>query len=125
MREKLDYLVAKHTRNLPPYGIKVNLFCPACKKRLHLGIIIEEKYETLTEHVSDPNQKSPWKPIFWCLTKECELSLHHKGFFGYDGAYYGPIRVRSDCYYAIGSLSYRVEKDLMKKKWSGKDPRRR
>jgi hypothetical protein len=48
------------------------MFCPACKSKLVLGGL--KKYETLLDHVSDPNGESEPAHTFICVNPECEVS---------------------------------------------------
>lgn len=56
--------------------------CPSCKKNLILGK--PERYETLEEHVSDPNQEITCKrPTYVCPV------CYPDAFFDDSGAFYG------------------------------------
>lgn len=52
--------------------------CPNCGKQMEFEGY--RRYETLSEHVSDPNQLNPEKPYWTC---ECS-----PGFFGINDGYY-------------------------------------
>lgn len=112
--DKIDYLKARYLNQSTLGGVKVTMFCPACKTRLHPWRY-SEKYETLAEHVSDPNQAHKSKPVFKCLTETCPLFYTTGAFFDYEGSLYGGNLSR-EYQYAIGSMSYIVNKNLSRKR---------
>lgn len=60
------------------------MLCPVCKEELI--IIGRRRMETLDEHVSDPNQKTPYKNAYGCINDGCEA--HDKIFWSYNGELY-------------------------------------
>lgn len=47
--------------------------CPRCEHKLVLSDR-KEQYETLDEHICDPNSEPIEKPIWLCKNKNCVLS---------------------------------------------------
>lgn len=107
--DRIDYLRAKYLKHWTPGGVKVTMFCPACKQRLHPWRFAE-KYETLEEHVCDPNRDVFYKPVFKCISNTCPLHYSTGVFFGFNGELYsGPAHYDERYWNAIGSLSWIVD----------------
>jgi len=63
--------------------------CPNCKADLVESKFLK-RYETLMDHVCDPNGESPARPFFKCMNVSCDLYFPStEVYWGYDG----------DCYY--------------------------
>ncbi len=78
--------------------------CPYCLTDLILDGA--ERYETLSEHVGNPNATPPFRRAFKC-PKGC-----HSGFFGEWGALYGRRKgynVDDDYWYAVNSFNWQLE----------------
>lgn len=58
--------------------------CPACDLTLSLGQ--KQVYETVVEHIEDPNQDLKKKHTVICVNKHCRL--FGKGFWGKFGSFY-------------------------------------
>jgi len=86
-----------------------NMACPKCGTPL-VGVE-DKRYETLSEHVSNPNKPiHPLRPAWICPKKRC-LIHQSGGFYGYEGSYYGyDIRVTKEYWYAKYSQAERVNK---------------
>jgi hypothetical protein len=79
------------------------LKCPYCKKELIKGE--QKRYETLGEHVFNPNMREhPLRDTFVCT---CEKS---QGMYWDDWGDYYSKKYRSDCKEAINSGSWKCEK---------------
>jgi len=79
--------------------------CPKCKQTLIDGG--ERKYQTLIEHVEDPNKADyPLRPSYIC-PNQC---FGEDSFFDYEGAFYGGIglKVPSSCLSALDSLDREI-----------------
>ena len=61
-------------------------WCPNCLTRLVPNKL--KCYETITEHVFDPNATPPLRDTFVCPEVDC--IFYHNGFWGFDGGYYRP-----------------------------------
>ena len=109
--ETIDRIIAKYKYR---GSVKVNMFCPACKTRLHM-MDKARRYETLSEHVSDPNATPIHKPIFMCLTNNCPVNIKTGAYYGIDGGLYSKNTNPKEYWDAIGGLSYHVEKDMKKR----------
>ena len=48
------------------------ILCPACKKELNWGGSL--RYQTLGEHVSNPNRESPERSFYYCDNIKCGAS---------------------------------------------------
>lgn len=59
--------------------------CPICRSKLVLGQGTK-KYETLSDHVCDPNRKLPDRPYFVCPNEVCRL--HGNSFWDNYGEFY-------------------------------------
>lgn len=59
--------------------------CPICGSKLILGTGTK-KYETLSDHVCDPNNDVPDRPYFVCPNDRCKL--HGNSFWDDYGEYY-------------------------------------
>lgn len=115
LTDRWDYFLAKYFNRWGLHGVKVMMFCPACGQRLCLESYAR-KYETLSEHVSDPNRDFPAKPSFICLNENCPLCTTTGAFFGEEGSLFsggGPIKPEK-YWTAIGSLSRLVNKQTDK-----------
>ena len=93
--------------------------CPKCKKTLIKGK--RKRYETLVEHVSNPNQKSyPLRPTYVC-PNEC---FGKEQFFGYFGASYRDHRQRIKYWNALDSPAREAEiktmLDMRYASWRGR-----
>jgi len=114
LRDRIGYLIARHKCQRI---VTENIFCPACKSRLRL-LGQAKSYETLSEHVSDPNGHHPLKPAFVCLNEQCKLNLTTGCFFGMEGDCYKGNGFKDPLpdkwWYAIGSISYHVDKKVEK-----------
>lgn len=72
--------------------------CPKCKTKLIEGE--QKQYETLDEHVFNPNKEDyPLRPTYICTNKNCEISK--AGFYGIWGGFYGTITVDSKYWRAL------------------------
>jgi hypothetical protein len=109
--DKIDYWLA-HIKQPEPWGFKVTMFCPHCKTRLHyMGT---RRYQTLAEHVSDPNKEPSFKPYFVCVNPTCTKNMDKGIFWGLEGGRYG-----GDCKdirEAIGGMDWHIEKHLQKER---------
>lgn len=65
--------------------------CPYCNDKLTKDV--DREYETLLDHVTDPNYEGnfPLRPTFVCKNKLCKMN-HEVGFYGEDGDFY-PTKV--------------------------------
>lgn len=59
--------------------------CPTCRSKLVLGQGMR-KYETLSDHVCDPNGDVPERPYFVCPKEDCKL--HSNSFWDDYGEFY-------------------------------------
>jgi len=76
--------------------------CPVCLERLKKlpkGV----RYETLSQHVSNPNATPPLRPAYRC-PNGC-----HKGIYGYDGALYGGYNEPKEKRAAVNSFQWQLE----------------
>lgn len=113
--DRIDYLRARYLKHWTLGGVKVTMFCPACKQRLHPWRYAE-RYETLEEHVDNPNQDLPYKPVFKCITNTCPLYYATGAFFGYEGRLYSGATHHDERYWsAIGSLSWIVDQETKRR----------
>jgi len=77
--------------------------CPKCKATLVKGELKE--YETLVEHVSNPNQgKFPLRDTHTCPNK----CFGNEQFFGYEGASYGGTDYEERYYSALDSIDREI-----------------
>lgn len=58
--------------------------CPICFTDLSIGE--KQKYETLSDHVCDPNGDLPYRITFVCENKTCKL--HQNSFWDSEGEFY-------------------------------------
>ena len=63
------------------------MICPICSSELILGPGTK-RYETLAEHVQDPNAPSSAKEYFICSNSDC-ISISKKWFWDHMGDFYG------------------------------------
>lgn len=82
--------------------------CPKCLERL-TRLTKFKRYQTLSEHGSNPNAVSPPRPAYTC-PNGCNDGL---GYYGYEGGFYATpmagIKSKLEC--AINSLAWQVEYD--------------
>lgn len=77
--------------------------CPKCKATLVKGKL--KRYETLLEHVSDPNQdKHPLRETHACPNK----CFGNKQFFGYEGGSYGGKDWNEKYFSALDSIDREI-----------------
>ena len=70
--------------------------CSICKTELVRGE--DKKYETLEDHVSDPNKVDyPFRPTFVCPNLDC--SVHKNSFWDPTGAFFTSLDL--DSYYVL------------------------
>lgn len=76
--------------------------CPKCLSKLR--VLDEPKtYETLIEHVWDPNAELPKRMAYVCQ-KGC-----HTGIYGFDGSLYGGYHTPSEYQQAVNSMAFQIE----------------
>jgi hypothetical protein len=95
----------------PYVNVEPRMFCPICHRRLCYGGV--ERYETLANHVSNPNAKPPLRAKFVCLKKKCTYNFYDSGgvFFGVEGsAYSGVFNMPMEYWEAIGSWNWWYER---------------
>ena len=81
--------------------------CPKCKATLIYDG--KKEYETILEHVSNPNQeKFPLRSTYTCPRK----CFGEKQFFGEDGGSYGGNASEIKYFNALDSLSREIEIDI-------------
>jgi len=79
--------------------------CPKCKTTLIGGGL--KRYETLIEHVSDPNQELPLRPTYICPSK----CLGMDQFFGMWGGSYGGTDHEEKYWSALDSMDREINID--------------
>jgi hypothetical protein len=95
--------------------------CPFCKAKLKLGK--PRLYETLTEHIMDPNGEygNPGERPTW----ECDCILSEYCWWGFDGRLYTDLEMSQNHHHlisviknseAINSLCWEVEKKILEKR---------
>jgi len=92
------------------------MFCPKCHKELISGE--DKEFETLSEHVCDPNQESfPLRATWICVNKNCPVSKENV-FWDDNGEYYswgGLIKFDNDLYSAYPSFARKMDIEIYKK----------
>lgn len=91
------------------------MFCPKCHEKLVEGE--PRKFETLSEHVSNPNMESyPLRITYVCKNPNCECSKDDV-FWNETGDYYGMgnIEFEDDKYSAYPSFARRMEIEIYNK----------
>jgi hypothetical protein len=69
------------------------MFCPMCYEKLQNGE--ERKFETLTDHVCDPNREDyPLRPTWICTNAKCECGLSNDIFWDETGDIYGGFKLK-------------------------------
>lgn len=91
--------------------------CPCCKSPIVEGK--SEKYQTLDEHVSNPNSPSPSRPTLVCSNSEC-ISQKSDIFWDFHGDRYGGYDLKDSDFInqndaPFGSLSRRLNVEIYKK----------
>lgn len=69
--------------------------CPQCKTTLILSVE-KVSYQTLGEHVCDPNGDPPARTYFFCPEEDCVL--HDSAFWDDDGSFYSKTDVGNNWY---------------------------
>ena len=93
-----------------PQGFKVTIKCPKCNKRLLYSEC--KQYETLTEHIQNPNDIPCYKPSFVCYNVKCDMNITTGIYYGMDGSRYGgPLITNGKYYYAKNSFGEWISKD--------------
>jgi hypothetical protein len=96
--------------------MKTTMYCPYCHKELIGGELKE--FETLCEHVSDPNQESfPLRETFVCNNDECPCSKEDL-FWDSEGAMYGwnrNFKFKDDINSAYPSFERKCDIEIYKK----------
>ena len=96
------------------YKKETTMRCPVCTTELVKGR--ERKYETLHEHVTDPNKEDyPYRPTWECPLGQKQRCIMFS-FWDPDGGYYGGARGTPEHSSALGSWEReyddeRVERD--------------
>lgn len=81
-----------------------NINCPICKKRLKIPLD-RRRYETLSDHVCNPNAISPQRAYYKC---DCEGAKEI--FWDLAGYVYGKVPFRkAGSYSAIGSFARKMD----------------
>lgn len=98
--------------------------CPKCGTALQSPPNQLVRYETLLEHVVNPNQTPPLRSIWICLNPSCPL--HEEVFWGFTGELYkkrgsklslGEIaQLLPESSHAVNSPQWKTEKQLQKDK---------
>ena len=98
-----------------------NWKCPCCGHKLLESV--KKEYESLMEHVEDPNaEEYPTRSTWVCVNPMCIISKS-KCFYGYDGDVYttGAVRVDEKHYHAVNSWSDSISNLLaFERSWLGK-----
>jgi len=89
------------------YNKKSKWLCPQCKTKLIRDV--NREYETLCDHVCEPNKKIyPLRPSWKCPNKICVNNSGKEYFFGIDGGKYGGNFIKP--YSAIYSFDWKMDK---------------
>lgn len=89
--------------------------CPKCNLNLVKGK--DQEFETLCDHVSNPNKESyPLRPTYICVNTNCECS-NPDVFWDDQGDYYGGFKIKfdNDLYSAYPSLARKLDIEIYKK----------
>ena len=68
--------------------------CPICRTKLVLGNGTK-RYETLSDHVCDPNGTIPERPYFECPNEKC--AIYKNSFFDEQGEFYTNLPLKEMC----------------------------
>lgn len=114
----IQRLIYKYYNLLHDYENKAWTWrCPVCQSSLWMGGL--EAYETLDEHVMDPNAEPAKKRTWICRTIGCLLSANQQGlpFFGIDGGLYayGKWKENMNAVYSFDWLLYNQRR--LEKSW--------
>jgi len=93
--------------------------CPVCESPVE--ITSQEQYETLGEHVTNPNAEShPKRDAYRCTNKEC-ICNHpdHNVFWNYNGEMYGGFRIDDEEFIGennapFGSFERKMNLEILK-----------
>ena len=93
------------------------LHCPYCNNELIQGE--DQKFETLSDHVSDPNREDYPKRRTWiCDNHECPVSLDSEAFWDDSGDFYGwpkGYKFKDDLDSAYPSIARQLDIEIYKK----------
>jgi hypothetical protein len=91
------------------------MYCPKCDKELIKGK--DQRFETSSEHVCNPNQEVyPLRPTWVCNNPECDC-FEKETFWNESGECYGGYRIKfpNDIHSAYPSFSRRMDTEIYKK----------
>lgn len=72
------------------------------------------RYQTNTEHISDPNSEPPMRETFICGNGECQLFGSENSFWTYEGEFFGrslPDSIVGSCE-ALGSFAMKLYQEV-------------
>jgi len=98
----------------------LNQRCPVCRAPIEYWM--DRKFETLSEHVQNPNQLDyPLRPAFRCSNKTCvtRKKMKYDLFWNFDGARYGGLEL-DECFIngndaPFGSIERKINVEIYKK----------
>lgn len=94
---------------------KIEMHCPKCRTLLIKGK--DREFETLSDHVCDPNKEHyPLRPTWICNNVKCECS-EDDIFWEEMGDYYGNCKIKfdNDLHSAYPSFSRKMDIEIYKK----------
>lgn len=89
------------------------MICPVCRKELVKGK--DERYETLEEHVSDPNGTPSVKETFRCPDENCRINKKFEGFWDWYGDFYSHEYCPGEDFIALDSHRKQADVEISKR----------